>query len=205
MMPLLLAFLIAQATTESQTVRHADAGYSFTVPAEFVAEEGDPGTPGAPRCWMRPGSAATWMRLCVTRLSGELPRDDEALSGEQGMASTPFTWKSFTIPGVRSTSDGETGSTTMFQAVLPLRSNAVRLMMMSPVEEAESARAVLANTIASLEGESSWLASTERAERAGEAIGQIGAIIMAIGVGMWIMQRRQKKKAAVPPHKPGKS
>jgi hypothetical protein len=199
----LLVLIVAQAA-DSQTFRDPAAGYSFTVPADFAAEEGDSATIGAPRCWMRAGSAATWMRLCVTRLSGELPRDDEALSGEQGMASTPFTWKSFTIPGVRSTSEAETGSTTMFQAVVPLRSNAVRLMMMSPVEEAESARAVLANTIASLEGESSWLASTERAERTGEAIGQIGAIIMAIGVGMWIMQRRQKKTAR-PTRKPGKS
>jgi hypothetical protein len=195
-MSLLLAILLAaQDVGEPQTYQDPDGGFRFAIPAEFVAEPGDTTVEGAPRCWIRPGGSANWIRLCVMRLSGELPRDQRQTASPAGPA-TSFRWKGLDISGVRSTSSPADGPETMFQVVLPVRPNAVGLMTISPAGEAESAHAVLVNTIASLEGESSWQPSTERAERTGQAVGQVGMIIMAIGVGMWIMKRRQAKEGS---------
>ena len=61
-------------------------------------------------------------------------------------------------------------------------------MMQLPLNPALRAQGTTAQTVAD--------SSNPRAERTGEFIGQAGMLIIAIGVGMWIMQRRQKKEAA---------
>ena len=199
MFRLVALLLAAQAAAGSEVFEDPDAGYSFIIPEGFIAEPGDRITRGAPVCWLNTIDMRSWMRLCAMRLDGELAREDGAAAGGQGMQAESFRWKSFDIPGVRMASTAEEGAATMYQAVVPLRSNAVRLTMMSPEIDADRARAALVSVISSLEGESNWLQSAERAEKGGQFIGQIGMIIMAIGVGMWIMQRRQRKQQQAPP------
>lgn len=196
MLRLIALALAAQAATGGQVFSDPDGDFSLTVPDGFVLDSGD----GAGRsylvCWLNTIDMRSWMRLCVMELDGELARRDGPADAP-GARGESFRWKGFDIPGIRMSggggADGDAGA--MFQALVPLKWNAVRLTMMSPAIDADRARVALVSVIASLEGESNWVPSTERAEKSGQAVGQIGMLIMAVGVGMWIMQRRQKKAA----------
>ena len=74
---------------------------------------------------------------------------------------------------------------------VPLRREAVQLFLSGPADQEARGQTLLTETLASLEGESNWLTSTERAGRLGTAAGWwIGIAAAAIAVLVWRKRRR---------------
>jgi hypothetical protein len=77
-------------------------------------------------------------------------------------------------------------------AQVPLRSEAIQIVTSGPLVNEADGRAALNAALASLEGESNWLTSEERAGRLGKAVGAW----VGIGLAAFIVWRWRKKKEA---------
>lgn len=173
-----------------------ELGFSMTLPSEFTREGDDPlASPATVACFVTLGSRDPWIRLCVERLRGPLPQGRLSTSDlPAGAKRVGFTWKGMDTDGVRVESQRGRDAIVVLVALVPIRKTGIRLRVESPRPNEARAQAALVATLASVQGETNWVASTERASRAGSLVGQIGVIIMAVGAGMWIMQRRLRKK-----------
>lgn len=161
-------------------------GFAMTLPAGFLREGEDPLNLRSIACFVssvadQPG----WVRVCVERQGGALPRRAKRMS---------FTWKGLDVDGAVFESEWVREPVVVYTALVPLRKVPVWLVAMSPPADRGQAQAALVSTLASLQGESAQRSSTERAEGAGRMVGLIVSILIAMGVGMWIAQRRQEKK-----------
>lgn len=192
-----LLLLGATAAPAQSPFASRSLGFSMPVPSGFLAEGEDLlAPPGRLRCWVSPGSNERpgWVRLCVDTLDSTLPRKPVPLTDRPGTTPVAFTWMGFEIQGVRTWTDRGRQASTTYEALVPLRTVGLRVTTEAPRESAVAAEDLMIATLASLEGETNWLARDERAGRLGTGIGQLGVIIMAVGIGMWIMQRRMKKQ-----------
>jgi hypothetical protein len=164
-----------------------ELGFTMTVPAGFLGEGEDllaPRTTVACFIALPVANQRGWVRLCVERRGGSLPR---------GAREMPFTWKGLKLEGASFRSEFRDTDVEVFAALVPLRTEPVWLVAMAPIADRAHAQAALVSALSTLQAETGQLSSTERASRAGETVGRIGAIIFAIGMGMWIMKRRQQK------------
>ena len=194
---LLAALLVPVPAAAQKSWSDPDLGIAMTLPDGFYDEALDPvGPQNVVACFIAPsrGEGETWIQLCVERLGMTLPREPLSNSDlPRGAQPASFTWKGMKLQGVRleTTRDGK--PITVQVALVPLLKEGIRLKVTSPRAHNVAAQAALVGTLASLQGETNWLSRTERAEKAGESVGQIGGIIFAIGVGMWLMKRRMSK------------
>lgn len=167
-----------------------ELGFAMTLPAGFRGEGEDPLNLRAIACFVGPGAEGQrgWVRVCVERRGGAWPRGAERMT---------FAWKGLDLEGAMFRSEWAAGrvreDVVVFAALVPLRKEPVWLVAMAPLADRGHAQSALVATLATLQGESSQLSSTERASRAGETFGWIVAIIFAVAAGMWIAQRRQRK------------
>ena len=184
----LILLLQTQAT-------NAELGYRFALPSGFTAFPEGLAQKDMVDCWSEatPVSAHGAMILCVQRMHGVLPR--EAMRQEDLPASTQlvsFKWKAFDLQGLRSLVSQQGGEHAFVLVTqVPLRREAVQLFLSGPADQEARGQALLSETLASLEGESNWLTSTERAGRLGTAAGWwIGIAVAAIAVLVWRKRRR---------------
>jgi hypothetical protein len=189
---LLLAFLL-QAQASDSTL-----GYQFTVPEGFVSfPEGRESNPDLVECWSEetPASAQGAMVLCVQRLHGVLGRD--AMRQDElpvGARFTPLRWHEFELQGVRAQVERDEGPSFTLVAQVPLKPEAVQLLLAGPADQAERGDTLMKATLASLRGQSNWLTSAERSERIGKSIGIWITIAFAVGV-VWYMRKRRAATA----------
>ncbi len=177
----LLSALVLLLQTQATS---AELGYRFTLPSGFTAFPEGRAQKDMVDCWSEatPVSAHGAMILCVQRMHGVLPR--EAMKPEDLPASTQlvsFKWKEFDLQGLRSLASQQGGA---------LRREAVQLFLSGPADQEARGQALLSETLASLEGESNWLTSTERAGRLGTAAGWWIAIAVAV-VAVLVWKRRR--------------
>ncbi len=176
---------------------HTELGFSMTLPEGFYFEGDDPlASASVVQCWVKPAALENpgWVRMCVERLDGVLPREKlHSRDIPQRAEEMQFTWKGLDLQGVRAESQRDRQATYLYVALVPLRKAGIRITTEAPRTQGPHAQAALVSTLATLQGETNWLSRDERAGRMGTSVGQIGAVIMALGIGMWLMKRRMEK------------
>ena len=165
-----------------------ELGFTMTVPAGFAREAEDPQSPVQNfACFVSTDRERPWIRLCAERQGGGLPR---------GARHLRFAWNGKDLEGATFRSEWErTNESVDVVAVnVPLQKERIWLVAMTPSGQGAYAQAAVVSALSTLQGATGQASSDDRAERAGEQAGLIGGIIMAVGAGMWIMQRRMRKK-----------
>jgi hypothetical protein len=188
----MLLLIVATAAVESQ-VRNTELGYSLTLPKGFTDFPEARTQKDIVGSWSEdtPVSANGALVLIVGRMRGTLPR--EVMRQEDIPATTQvvsFKWKGFDINGMRTLASQEGKRVFVLIAQVPLRREAVQLSVAGPADQETRGQAIMEATLASLEGESNWLTSTERAGRLGTAAGWwIGIAVAVLAVLAWRKRR----------------
>src|SRR5436189_5887744 len=193
--PAVMFFLLVAATAAESQVRNAELGYSLTLPdgfTDFPEARSQKDVVGA---WTEatPVSANGAMVLLLARMHGSLPR--EAMRQEDVPANTQvvsFKWKGFDVSGLKTLTSQEGKPVFVLLAQVPLRREAVQLSVAGPADQGARGQAIMEATLASLEGETNWLSSTERAGRLGRAAGVwISIAVALVAVLAWRKRRAQ--------------
>jgi hypothetical protein len=185
---LLLAFLL-QTQASNGTL-----GYQFTVPEGFVEfPEGRASNPDLVDCWTEEEGVSTHgaLVLCVQRLHGVIGR--EAIKPDElpvGAQLTTMKWHEFELQGMRAQMEADEGPAFTLAAQVPLKPEAVQLILAGPADQLERGDTLLGATLASLQGKSNWLTKAERSERIGKSIGAWIAIAFAVGAVFYLRKRR---------------
>ena len=193
--PAVLLFLLMAATAARSQVRNAELGYSLTLPEGFTDFPAARSQKDVVDAWTEtaPASANGALVLLVARMHGVLPR--EALRQEDVPANTQvvsFKWKGFDVSGLKTLTTQAGQPVFVLVAQVPLRKEAVQLSVAGPVDQEARGQSIMEATLASLEGETNWLTSTERAGRLGTAAGWwIGIAVAVIAVLAWRKRRAQ--------------
>ena len=188
----MLLLIVATAAVESQ-VRNTELGYSLTLPAGFTDFPEARTQKDVVEAWTEatPVSTNGAVVILVGRMHGTLPR--EAMRQEDVPANTQvvgFKWKAFDLSGLKTLTTQQGKPVFVLVAQVPLRKEAVQLTVAGPADQAARGQALMEATLASLEGESNWLTSTERAGRLGTAAGWwIGIAVAMIAVLAWRKRR----------------
>ena len=192
-MPAVILFLLVVATAGEAQVRNAELGYSLTLPEGFTDFPEARSQKDVVDSWSEaaPVSANGALVFLVVRMHGILPR--EAMRQEDVPANTQvvnFKWKGFDVSGLRTQASQEGKPVFVLVAQVPLRPEAVQLSVAGPADQETRGQAIMEATLASLEGETNWLTSTERAGRLGTAAGWwIGIAVAVIAVVAWRKRR----------------
>ena len=193
--PEALLFLLMAATAARSQVRNAEFGYSLTLPEGFTDFPAARSQKDVVDAWSEtaPASANGALVLLVARMHGVLPR--EALRQEDVPANTQvvgFKWKGFDVSGLKTLTTQGGQPVFVLVAQVPLRKEAVQLSVAGPADQEARGQSIMEATLASLEGETNWLTSTERAGRLGTAAGWwIGIAVAVIAVLAWRKRRAQ--------------
>jgi len=183
--PAVMFFLLVAASAAESQVRNAELGYSLTLPDGFTD------FPEARSQKDVVVSANGAMVLLLTRMHGSLPR--EAMRQEEVPPNTQvvsFKWKGFDVSGLKTLTSQEGKPVFVLLAQVPLRREAVQLSVAGPADQGARGQAIMEAILASLEGETNWLTSSERAGRLGTAAGWwIGIAVAVIAVLAWRKRR----------------
>lgn len=165
-----------------QVAASTELGYRFTLPDGFVPLPAARAQADVVDCWTE-GSGG--LLLCVQRLHGTLGREGMRQADLPGPAQlVHFKWRGFDLDGVR-TDTAESGNPiVIFAAQVPLRREAIQLIVSGPRDQAARVEAVLTATLTSLEGETNWLTPEQRSGRMGNIVG------VAIGLGLVLIVAR---------------
>jgi len=191
--PAVLFFLLVAATAAQSQVRNAELGYSLTLPDGFTDFPEARSQKDVVDSWSEatPVSANGALVLLVVRMHGALPR--EAMRQEDIPANTlvvSFKWKGFDVSGLKTLTTQAGQPVFVLVAQVPLRREAVQLSVAGPADQEARGQAIMEATLASLEGETNWLTSTERAGRLGTIAGWwIGIAVAVIAVLAWRKRR----------------
>ncbi len=189
--------LLVAASAAQSPVRNAELGYSLTLPQGFTDFPEARAQKDVVDAWTEatPVSANGAMVLLVARMHGALPH--EAMRQEDAPANTQvvsFKWKGFDVSGLKTQASQEGKPVFVLLAQVPLRREAVQLSVAGPVDQAARGQAIMEATLASLEGETNWLSSTERAGRLGRAAGVW--IIIAVALVAVLAWRKRRARSA---------
>src|SRR6266700_687446 len=108
---------------------------------------------------------------------------------------TTFKWKGFELDGIRSDTAQGGMPVVILATQVPLRHEAIQLIVAGPRDQAQRAEAIMTSILGTLEGETNWLSSEERAGRLGNIVGGVVGIAVAVVlIRMW-RARRQSRAA----------
>src|SRR6266704_3044059 len=169
-----MLFLLVATNTVAAQVRNAELGYSLALPEGFTEFLEARAQKDVVDAWSEatPASANGALVLLVARMHGVLPR--EAMRQEDVPANTQvvsFKWKGFDVSGLKTLTSQEGKPVFVLLAQVPLRREAVQLSVAGPADQGARGQAIMEAILASLEGETNWLTSSERAGRLGRAAG----------------------------------
>jgi hypothetical protein len=193
--PAVLLLSLVVATAAESQVRNAELGYTLTLPQGFTELPEARSQKDVVDAWTEatPTSPDGAVVLLVARLHGVLPR--EAMRQQDVPANTQvvsFKWKSFDVSGLKTLTSQAGKPVFVLVAQVPLRPEAVALSVAGPGDQETRGHTIMEATLASLEGETNWLTSSERAERLGRAAGLwIGIAVAAIAILAWRKRRAQ--------------
>jgi len=186
--------LILQVTsnTELEYVMSLPDGF-VAIPAEFAGGRDVVG------CWAGEGSQSSQgaFVLCVQRMHATLGRE-HLKSTDLPAKSQLLTvrWKGLDIDAIR-TDTGQTGTPiTVYTAQVPLRREAIQVIVAGPSARATEALAILNSVLRSLKGETNWLSSTERAGRMGTIVGWVIGIAIGVLIVRMVLSRRRAQSSA---------
>ncbi len=187
----LLLSLVATTAAQSQ-VRNSELGYTLTLPQGFTFPEAR-SQKDVVDAWTEatPTSPEGALVILIARMHGILPR--EAMRQEDVPANTQvvsFKWKSFDVSGFKTQTSQAGKPVFVLVAQVPLRPEAVQLSVAGPADQQTRGQAIMEAMLASLEGETNWLTSSERAGRLGTAAAWwIAIAVAAVLVLAWRKRR----------------
>ncbi|HXI33577.1 MAG TPA: hypothetical protein VNH63_05795 [Gemmatimonadales bacterium] len=190
MMPLLAGLaLLAQVAASTQY------GYRFPLPAGFADfPEAAATNADIVQCWSEsaPAAASGALIMCVQRLHGTIGREGVRQQDlPPGAKLVHYTWKGFNIDGSRMDTVESGNAVVILAAQVPLRGEAVNLIVTGPQDQTSRVEAIMTATLAGFEGESNWLTSTERSGRLGNIAGvAFGIALLVFAMRIW--RRRQQ-------------
>ena len=187
-------FLAVPATAHSQ-FRHDSSGLVIQ-PPDFMLRQGEDllAPMSLISCWYGPATEEyTWVKMCAERLDELPPRVDEKLT---------FQWEGGTARGSRTRMTVGSEEVVLYSALLELRQGPVRLDVVTPVSGAEEGKAVMDEALASVRDvgiltmeRAAQRPSDDRSARyAARAAGKFGMILIFVGVGKWLHERRSRKQ-----------
>ena len=185
--------VLAALTLVLQVAVNAQLGYRFTLPDGFIGFPEGRTQRDVVDCWseLMPYSQNGALVLCVQRMRGTLARGRMRREDVPASAQLKtYKWKGFDIDGFR-TDTAQGGTRVVILAVqVPLRGEAIQMILAGPLDQGQRAEAIMTSTIASFEGETNWLTSTERAGRLGNIVGwALGIGVGVILVRIWLSRR----------------
>ena len=182
--------IAATAALLLQVASNAQLGYRFPVPQGFEPFAAGRSQPDVLDCWTDPAGLV----LCVQRMHGTLGQEHLRASDlPRGTRLSTMKWKGFDIDVIR-TDTVESGSPVVIYAVqVPLRPEAIQLVLAGPSAQASGGEAILASVLAGLEGQTNWLSSSERAGRLGTIVGWIVGIAIGVLIVRMVVTRRRAR------------
>lgn len=193
----LCLLLVALSPVAAHTQFRDDSTGLVIAPPDWMYRQGEDllAPPTLVSCWYAAETEdQPWLKLCAERLD-ELPRTDEKLT---------FTWQERTVDGARVRLRTKDGEVVLYSVLLPLYKGPVRLDVVSPVRGSEEAKALLDETLATVRDVGRWTVYADDGpsptyddrsdRRLARLLGKIGTGLIIAGVGMWIRQRRERKK-----------
>jgi hypothetical protein len=181
-----------------QVATNAELGYRFTLPEGFGPFPEGRSQQDVVDCWTEVAAAAPSgaLVLCVQRMRATLGR--ERLRPQDAPASTQlrtFKWQGFELDGIRSDTAQSGMPVVMLATQVPLRHEAIQLIVAGPRDQGQRAEAIMTSVLGTLEGETNWLSSEERAGRLGNIVGWVVGIAVAVVLIRLWRARRQSRAA----------
>lgn len=172
---------------------NSELGYRFTLPEGFAPFPAGRTQADILDCWTEPLPAAMSgaLVMCVQRMHAVLPRDamtQEDLHGAAQLIS--YKWKGFDVQGLRTDTTQDGLQVSVFVAQIPLRKEAVQIVVAGPRDQSSRMEAIMTSTLATLEGETNWLTSAERSSRLGQGVGAMMALILLVAAVRILRRRR---------------
>lgn len=187
--------ILAGVAVLAQVAASTQYGYRFPLPAGFAEfPEAAAANADIVQCWSEsaPAAPSGALIMCVQRLHGTIGREGVRQQDlPPGATLVHYTWKGFAIDGLR-TDTAESGTRVVILAAqVPLRGEAVNLIVTGPQDQASRVEAIMTATLAGLEGETNWLSATERSGRLGNIAGvAFGIALLLFAVRIW--RKRQQ-------------
>src|SRR2546425_5070627 len=180
-----------------QAASNADLGYVMSLPEGFVAipVEFAGGRGGdVVACWAGEGSQSSQgtFVLCVQRIHATLGRE-HLKSSDLPRKSQLLTvrWNGLDIDAIRTDTASAGTPLTVYTAQVPLRKEAIQVVVAGPSARATESLATLNSVLRSLKGETNWLSSTERAGRLGTIVGWVIGIAIGVLIVRMVVTRRR--------------
>lgn len=184
-----------------QAASNAELGYVMSLPNGFVAIPAELARGhDVVGCWAGEGSQASPQGvfvLCVQRMHATLGRE-HLKSSDLPATSQVLTvrWNGLDIDAVR-TDTSQTGTPiTVYTAQVPLRKEAIQVVVAGPRARATETLATLNSVLGSLKGETNWLSSSERAGRLGTIAGWVVGIAVGVFIVRMVVSRRRAQSSA---------
>ena len=143
-------------------------------------------------CW-----AGEAIVLCVQRMRATLGREHLKSSDLPAKSHLLMVrWNGLDIDAIR-TDTSQTGTPiTIYTAQVPLRKEAIQVVVAGPRARATETLAILNSVLGSLKGETNWLSSTERAGRVGTIVGWVVGIAIGLLIVRMVVRRRRAQSSA---------
>lgn len=193
MLPLLLLLQVAA---------NSELGFRMTLPDDFVRITELIPLPGKDivDCWGSETSRGGNLILCVQRMHAVLGRERLTPADLPPHAQLlTVRWQGFEIDAIRTDTAVSGAPLVIYTARVPLRREAIEVTVTAPRDASQEAHAALTNVLGSLNGESNWLPSGQRAGRKGSIVGWIFGIAIAVVVVRMLMIRRRTRATNVSP------
>jgi len=180
-----------------QAARNAELGYVMSLPEGFVSipVEFAGGRGGdVIGCWAGEGSQSSQgaFVLCVQRMHATLGRQHLKASDLPPRSQLmTVRWNGLDIDAIRTDTAQATTPITVYTAQVPLRKEAIQVVLAGPTARATESLATLNSVLGSLKGETNWLSSTERAGRLGTIVGWVIGIAIGLLIVRMIVTRRR--------------
>ena len=175
---------------------NSELGYRLTLPEDFVRITDVIPFPGKDTvdCWGGEAPGGGNLILCVERLHAELstqhvPRAD--LPPSQQL--TTVKWKDYDVDATRTDTMLGRVAVVIYAARVPLRREAIRVLVTTQQDRADAARAILIQVLGSLEGESNWPKPAGQSGPLGKTFGWIIAIAFVVLVLRILATRRKTR------------
>ena len=182
-----------------QVTSNADLGYVMSLPDGFVSIPAEfAGARDVVACWAGEGAqpAQGALVLCVQRMHAPLGRE-HLKSSDLPPKSQLITvrWNGLDIDAIRTDTASAGAPITVYTAQVPLRKEAIQVVVAGPSARATESLATLNTVLGSLKGETNWLSSTERASRLGRIVGWVIGIVIGLLIVRIVFTRRRLRVA----------
>ncbi len=180
-----------------QTVSNAELGYAMSLPNGFGAIPAEfAGGHDIVGCWTREGSQSPSpgaFVLCIQRMHATLGREHLKSSDLPATSQVlKVRWNGLDIDAVRTDTSQAGTPITVYTVQVPLRKEAIQLVVAGPSARAPETLATLNSVLGSLKGETNWLSSSERAGRMGTIVGWVVGIAIGVLIVRMVFTRRRR-------------